>query len=923
MSLECDFAAWADRHDAAALGRVFDATAGRLLLLAVQVGGRGGEAEDLVQAAFLSAMEGAGSWDRQRPLWPWLVAILRNEARMEWRRRTRRREVEAGDATSEGEAGADPLRLLASQEALDAVLAAIEDLPLQYRQVLRLRLVHGLRNIEIARALELPVGTVRAQVHRGIQRLRAALSPSLAGLVGVWMAGQGSLMAQVRIRVLDHAAGIRALARGAAGVGATTSPFLIGGLMTIQSKSFGWLAAGLALVLLLGGGLALGGVFAADSTETQPRDLSVRSGDSTVGQPGEVVRRAPVREPAAAVAPVWPMLVTVRSPSGVAIPDAEVRVWTDTRFAARLGSKHLSELASGHTAEDGTFRCGLDAARERSPLERCCRILRISARKGARYAGTFKVLPRETTARSFTVELALAPATRVTGRVLDPGGRSVGDARILLRPSEVGSLELRTERSDADGRFELSLPSQGIAAGPSAALVIAHPGHGTTSRGLAETAAAGSGDAGMDLGDIVLRRRGRIRGRVTLGDGLGLAGFPVIVRELDRGQAAAARRDPKVLTTGRHLGPTPKALRWQQGSPCYSFAETSTSADGSFSCAGLDPRREFAVYVRDARMQHIAVLARPDEQPVRLEVDRQLITLQVLQAAAGAQLPGAQVVARGFGLDPSVTASPDGPPRLRVVARFFPRDEAGRRLLLSPFGWRWQMTCSEPLAVWDPLQHEVRAGIHRVALDLRVEEEKRFGELRLVVVDEAGEPWPEFGFELKALDRELTRSHRRMVPQSSGECLVRDLPAGRWQLTTYLGREVVMFPLPLRMRGQRSQELRVAAGATTEVRVVSRPAGIVCLDLWASPPPAGGVWQKLRISRGHGGAQLSGLAFDPTSPRQDPYTPRVGLRLVCADALPPGEQTLVVEAEGYRPTELRVDVKADRQVTARVELIPL
>jgi hypothetical protein len=66
VTAERDFAAWTDRRDAAALGRVFDATAGRLLLLAVHLAGSGANAEDLVQATFLAAMAGAASWDRRR-----------------------------------------------------------------------------------------------------------------------------------------------------------------------------------------------------------------------------------------------------------------------------------------------------------------------------------------------------------------------------------------------------------------------------------------------------------------------------------------------------------------------------------------------------------------------------------------------------------------------------------------------------------------------------------------------------------------------------------------------------------------------------------------------------------------------------------------------------------------------------------------
>ncbi|HEX6811623.1 MAG TPA: RNA polymerase sigma factor, partial [Planctomycetota bacterium] len=167
--LERDFAAWLDHRDAEALARVFDTTGGKLLLLAAHLAGAGaagGGGQDLVQATFVAAMARGASWDRTRPLWPWLAAILHNESHMRLRSARRRREVAIDAAGAVPAANGDPPTLAASQELLGTVLQAIDTLPLPYRQVLRLRLVHGLRPVDIARSLEVPVGTVRAQLHR-------------------------------------------------------------------------------------------------------------------------------------------------------------------------------------------------------------------------------------------------------------------------------------------------------------------------------------------------------------------------------------------------------------------------------------------------------------------------------------------------------------------------------------------------------------------------------------------------------------------------------------------------------------------------------------------------------------------------------------------------------------------------------------
>lgn len=249
VHVERDFAAWLDRRDPDALARVFDATGGKLLLVALHLGSSGATAEDLVQATLLAAMARGKTWDRERPLWPWLAAILHNEAAMELRRRRRRREValdEAGEA--KGRDG-EPPRLVQAQEALDAVLAAIATMPLPYRQVLRLRLVHGLAPAEIARALEVPAGTVRARLHRGLEQLRGALPAGIAGVVAA-VVGDGTLLAQARARVLAEAAAQSAVRAGAGATGAGVA--IGGGLMTTNGKTIGVLAAACGLLLVLG-----------------------------------------------------------------------------------------------------------------------------------------------------------------------------------------------------------------------------------------------------------------------------------------------------------------------------------------------------------------------------------------------------------------------------------------------------------------------------------------------------------------------------------------------------------------------------------------------------------------------------------------------------------------------------------------------
>jgi RNA polymerase sigma-70 factor (ECF subfamily) len=57
------------------------------------------------------------------------------------------------------------------------VARALDGLPDDQRTVVTLRDVHGLDYREIARMLEIPIGTVESRIARGRMRLRAVLRP--------------------------------------------------------------------------------------------------------------------------------------------------------------------------------------------------------------------------------------------------------------------------------------------------------------------------------------------------------------------------------------------------------------------------------------------------------------------------------------------------------------------------------------------------------------------------------------------------------------------------------------------------------------------------------------------------------------------------------------------------------------------------
>jgi RNA polymerase sigma-70 factor (ECF subfamily) len=126
-------------------------------------------AEDIAQEAFLAAVRRLHSFDRGRRFSPWLYAIVSNRA-IDWARaRAARRESAA--EPPEPAAFSEPPPGRYSEE----VLTALATLSPEHRAVVVMRYVLEFTPGEIARALELPRGTVNSRLRRGLDALEERL----------------------------------------------------------------------------------------------------------------------------------------------------------------------------------------------------------------------------------------------------------------------------------------------------------------------------------------------------------------------------------------------------------------------------------------------------------------------------------------------------------------------------------------------------------------------------------------------------------------------------------------------------------------------------------------------------------------------------------------------------------------------------
>jgi RNA polymerase sigma-70 factor (ECF subfamily) len=124
----------------------------------------GNEVEDLVQEVFLQAWRQLDSLREPAAFGGWIVRIARHRATDAVRARRPAEELDpalpAADSTD--------------AEAL-SVLRLIRALPEAYREPLALRLIEGLTGPEIAELTGLTPGSVRVNLHRGVELLRERL----------------------------------------------------------------------------------------------------------------------------------------------------------------------------------------------------------------------------------------------------------------------------------------------------------------------------------------------------------------------------------------------------------------------------------------------------------------------------------------------------------------------------------------------------------------------------------------------------------------------------------------------------------------------------------------------------------------------------------------------------------------------------
>lgn len=179
---ESELARRASQGDSAAFRALIEATQGVVYRVALRTVGDSADAEDVVQETYVRAWQKLSTLKDTAAVTGWLCRIARNVATDKLRARKSRPQVfsneedarVAVDRLVSDAPGADSL--VNSRQVSAVVREAVSELDERYRTALLLKDVDGMSAPEIARALDVPVGTVESRASRAREQLGKKLA---------------------------------------------------------------------------------------------------------------------------------------------------------------------------------------------------------------------------------------------------------------------------------------------------------------------------------------------------------------------------------------------------------------------------------------------------------------------------------------------------------------------------------------------------------------------------------------------------------------------------------------------------------------------------------------------------------------------------------------------------------------------------
>lgn len=376
-------------------------------------------ADDVAQDAWVIAAERQPAEDR--PLRPWLAAVVRNLAHTRRRGEARRDAREAG--YEEARRVATPQELVERVELQRAVAGEVLALAEPYRSTVLLHFVEGLSSADIARRLRIPDGTVRRRLKVALDQLRAALRARDDKPERGWLAALGPLAD-------------------------LPDPRVAMGVLVMKKL----IAVVVVLVLLLVGAV-LWKHSHGDRDATTPATAAATHAARPVGEQHDI-----------GLVPLWSAQpeVPARRVAGHVVADGGPVAGAVVRLGLLVDSDLLAPLAEVASAADGSFDFGPQPAAR----------FAISASAPNHAAVTAMVANADPGHKNDQLVLELGDCrSHLFGMVIDASGGGIAKARV--QTAGLSGIE-----TDATGHYDVCLPAGPSFGTPAVSVRVEADGYG-------------------------------------------------------------------------------------------------------------------------------------------------------------------------------------------------------------------------------------------------------------------------------------------------------------------------------------------------------------------------------------------------------------------------------------------------------------
>ncbi len=162
--------------DEAAFAELYQATASKLLGVALRILRNREVSEEVLQEAFFKVWERAGDYNPAiaAPV-TWMAAIVRNRALDEARRRVVRPTGDESELEQLESGDEHPIAALERAEDVERLLRCLDGLEPEKREMVRLAYLDGMSREALAKRFDRPEGTIKTWLHRSLAQLKGCL----------------------------------------------------------------------------------------------------------------------------------------------------------------------------------------------------------------------------------------------------------------------------------------------------------------------------------------------------------------------------------------------------------------------------------------------------------------------------------------------------------------------------------------------------------------------------------------------------------------------------------------------------------------------------------------------------------------------------------------------------------------------------